>query len=132
MRALKTDDKVKYIADIHPAYTGQKARVIDFDLEIGMAGIRFADGMRLKVYWDEIVPVIDTQEDTGIGTVEMIRDDDGHYIPLECCTMTNPATSGGVGQIDDIDLPCGLECGRDCNECVIQRIMDEYGELTRR
>lgn len=66
-----------------------------------------------------------------IRTIEMIKDDDGHYVPLECCTMTNPKTSGGVSQIDDIDLPCGWDCGRDCNGCVIQRIMDEYGELTQ-
>lgn len=66
-----------------------------------------------------------------VCTVQMIKSDDGHYVPMECCTMTNPGTSGGVSVIDDVDLPCGADCGKDCNECVIQRIMDEYAEITQ-
>ena len=63
--------------------------------------------------------------------VEMIKDDDGHYVPLDCCTMTNPRTSGGVSLIDEIELPCGWDCLRDCNNCIIQKVMDDYGELTQ-
>lgn len=64
-------------------------------------------------------------------TVEMVKDDDGHYVPRECCTVTNPRTSGGVSQVDDIELPCGNNCLFDCDNCIIQRIMDHYGELTQ-
>ncbi len=66
----------------------------------------------------------------NICTVQMIKNDDGHYIPLEYCTTTNPKTSGGTSVIDDIDLPCGADCGKNCEECIIQRIMDEYAEMT--
>lgn len=62
--------------------------------------------------------------------IEMIKDDDGLYAPRECCTFTNPLTSGGRSEIDDIDLPCGADCGNECRECVIQRIMNEYANLT--
>lgn len=67
----------------------------------------------------------------NICTVQMIKNDDGHYIPLECCTLTNPKTSGGISVIDDIDLPCGAGCDKNCEECVIQRIMDEYAEIEK-
>lgn len=80
----------------------------------------------------ECIDKLGQLEDLEDQKIEMIKDDDGHYVPLECCTMTNPATSGGSIQIDDIELPCGLECGSDCNECVIQRIMDKYGELVQK
>ena len=66
-----------------------------------------------------------------ICTVQMIKNDDGHYVPVECCSMANPRTSGGVGEIDEIDLPCGADCGNDCNKCIIQKIMDEYAEITQ-
>lgn len=61
--------------------------------------------------------------------IEMVRDDDGNFVPAECCTYTNPATSGGESQVDDVDLPC-LECAHDCEKCVMQRIMNEYAALT--
>ncbi|MDE6052768.1 MAG: hypothetical protein K2G55_03200 [Lachnospiraceae bacterium] len=64
-------------------------------------------------------------------TVQMIKNDGGHYIPMECCSMTNPRTSGGVSEIDDIELPCGADCGNECDKCIIQRIMDEYAEITQ-
>ncbi len=66
-----------------------------------------------------------------IGTVQMVMNDNGHYVPMECCSMTNPRTSGGFCEIDDIDLPCGSDCGNDCNLCIIQKIMDEYAEITQ-
>lgn len=66
-----------------------------------------------------------------IYTVQMIKNDDGHYVPMECCSMTNPITSRGVSEIDDIDLPCGADCGSNRNNCIIQKIMDEYAEITQ-
>lgn len=66
-----------------------------------------------------------------IGTVHMVKGDNGHYVPMECCSMANPITGGGVSEIDDIDLPCGLDCGNDCDKCIIQKIMDEYAEITQ-
>ena len=66
-----------------------------------------------------------------ICTVQMIKNDDGHYVPMECCSMTNPRTSSGVSEIDEIDLPCGADCGNECNKCIIQKIMDEYAEITK-
>lgn len=66
-----------------------------------------------------------------ICTVQMIKNDGGHYVPMECCSMTNHRTSNGISEIDDIEIPCGLDCGKDCNNCIIQRIMDEYAEITK-
>ncbi len=63
-------------------------------------------------------------------TVQMLKDDDGNYVPRDCCTMTNPATSGGVSEVDDVDLPCGVGCGMNCEECIVQKIMNEYAEIT--
>ena len=62
--------------------------------------------------------------------VEIIKLDDGTYIPRECCTVTNPLTSGGKSEIDDIDMPCGADCDGECSECVVQKIMNEYAILT--
>lgn len=42
--------------------------------------------------------------------IRMIELDDGSFIPRECCTVTNPTTSGGKSVIDDIELPCGADC----------------------
>lgn len=66
-----------------------------------------------------------------IATVQMIKDNEGHYVPWECCSLTNPRTRGGVSEIDDIDLPCGADCGNNCDKCIIQKIMDEYAEITQ-
>ena len=54
---------------------------------------------------------------------------DGHYVPEECCTMTNPITSGGESVADDCEMPCG-ECCEDCDTCIIQKIFDEYSKIT--
>ena len=66
------------------------------------------------------------------GTITMILDNDGcSSVPLECCTMTNPLTTpSGKSEIDDVNLPCGEGCERDCGDCIIQKIMNEYAELT--
>ena len=62
--------------------------------------------------------------------IEMIKLDDNHYIPKECCTVTNPSTSNGKSEIDSIDIPCGADCYQDCSKCIIQKVMDEYAKLT--
>lgn len=67
----------------------------------------------------------------NICTVQMVKNDDGHYVPLECVTMTNPITSGGLREIDDIDFPCGADCNKNCGDCIIQKIMDGYAEITK-
>ena len=61
--------------------------------------------------------------------VEMIKLEDGNYVPKECCTVTNPLTSGGKSYVDDVELPCGENCDNNCGSCVIQKIMNEYAEL---
>lgn len=97
--------------------------------------------------WSEMIAVLEDREWTRmdeamarkkveaivkkqIATVQMIENDEGHYVPWECCSLTNPRTSGGVSGIDDIDLPCGADCGNNCDKCIIQKIMDEYAEIT--
>lgn len=61
-----------------------------------------------------------------VCTVKMVEYE-GHYVPEECCSMTNPATTqGGKSEADDCDTPCGCNCGGDCENCVIQKIMDQY------
>ena len=61
--------------------------------------------------------------------VEMIKLEDGNYVPKECCTVTNPITSGGNSYVDDVELPCGENCDKNCDSCVIQKIMNAYAEL---
>lgn len=63
--------------------------------------------------------------------IEMIKLDDGNFVPKECCSFTNLLTSDGKSEIDDIELPCGTDCGNDCNNCIIQQIMNEYGNEQR-
>lgn len=62
--------------------------------------------------------------------VKMVKFDDKSYVPEECCTVTNPMTSGGKSEIDDVEMPCGADCDGECVECVIQKIMNEYAVLT--
>ena len=59
--------------------------------------------------------------------IKMVELDDGNFVPEECCSFTNPLTSGEKSEIDDVDLPCGSDCENDCNNCIIQKIMNEYG-----
>lgn len=67
----------------------------------------------------------------NVCTVQMLKTDDGHYVPEVCCTVTNPATSGGESVVDDVDLPCSMGCEGDCDMCIIQKVFDEYAEITR-
>lgn len=61
--------------------------------------------------------------------IDMVITDDGDYVPLEMCTTTNPATSGGKSEVDDI-LSCSDVCGCNCSECIIQKLFNEYAILT--
>lgn len=62
--------------------------------------------------------------------IEMIKLDEESYVPRECCTATNPITSSGKSEIDDMDMPCGADCDGECSNCVVQKIMNEYAVLT--
>ena len=64
--------------------------------------------------------------------IEMIKFDENTWVPRECCTMTNPLTSGGESVPDDVHMPCENSdgCTGECSECVIQKIMNEYADLT--
>ena len=59
-------------------------------------------------------------------TVKMIKDEDGNYVPEECCSFSRNFETGNI-EID-VDLPCGADCDDQCQNCVIQRIMNEYTE----
>jgi hypothetical protein len=63
--------------------------------------------------------------------IKMLKTDEG-YVPEKCCTVTNPATTpGGASEVDDVDLPCfGSDCSTDCEDCIIQRVFDEYAKVT--
>lgn len=64
--------------------------------------------------------------------IKMVEFDEGVWVPEECCTMTNPATSEGESVPDDVEMPCeGSEsCTSDCDNCIIQIIMNEYALCT--
>lgn len=63
----------------------------------------------------------------------MIKLEDGDYAPEECCTFGRNFETGEM-EVDDVSLPCGCDCSRggtleiSCESCVIQKIMNEYGE----
>ena len=61
-------------------------------------------------------------------TVKMLEIGHGVYVPEECCSFARSFETGFL-EMDDIDLPCGADCRRDCSDCVIQKIMNEYAEL---
>lgn len=64
--------------------------------------------------------------------IKMIFDEEqGGYIPEECCTFTNPVTTqSGESEIDDVDIPgCTNErCEEDCSKCVIEKIFTDMME----
>lgn len=60
-------------------------------------------------------------------TVKMIKDEDGNYVPEECCSFSRNFETENI-EIDHVDLPCGADCDDQCQNCVIQRIMNEYTE----
>lgn len=53
------------------------------------------------------------------------------YVPREYCTFTNPVTSGGTEEVDYVDMPCENGCNKVCENCTLQKIMNEYARLTR-
>lgn len=68
------------------------------------------------------------EKDTGnIIEMELFE---GDYIPKECCSFTNPRTSGGKSVVDDVNMPCSQGCEDNCKECIIQRILNDYAKLT--
>jgi hypothetical protein len=54
--------------------------------------------------------------------VKMVKLEDGNYIPKECCTINRCL------EVDDVNLPCGVDCREQCSSCVIQKVMNAYGE----
>ena len=62
--------------------------------------------------------------------VEMIKLEDGTYIPKESRGLTNPLTSGESSEVEIASLPCGVGCGEECSSCIIQKIFNEYVKLT--
>lgn len=65
--------------------------------------------------------------------IKMIQDDDGNYVPEECCTFGRNFETGEL-EIDDVSLPCGGDCScggtfeDPCQNCIIQQIMNEYAK----
>ncbi|MBU5480911.1 DUF551 domain-containing protein [Blautia sp. MSJ-19] len=68
-----------------------------------------------------------------MNSVKMIKLEDGDYAPEECCTFGRNFETGEM-EVDDVSLPCGGDCScggtfeDPCKNCVIQKIMNEYGE----
>lgn len=63
-----------------------------------------------------------------MGKVKMIKIEDGSYVPQECCWFAENSETGKQ-ELDKIDMPCGADCDGQCQNCVIQKIMNEYAEL---
>ena len=63
--------------------------------------------------------------------IKMIRVYGDMYVPREYCTFTNPVTSGGTEEVDYVDMPCENGCNKVCENCTLQKIMNEYARLTR-
>lgn len=59
--------------------------------------------------------------------MKMIKLEDGNFVPEECCSFSRNFETGEM-EIDDVSLPCGCDCGHSCENCVIQKIMNEQGE----
>lgn len=62
--------------------------------------------------------------------VRMIKTEDGLFVLKEWCGFTNPLTSGGKSEIDDIDMKCFGDCDGECKKCDLQKLFDEYAKLT--
>lgn len=63
--------------------------------------------------------------------IKMTRVYGDMYAPREYCTFTNPVTSGGTEEVDYVDMPCENGCNKVCENCTLQKIMNEYARLTR-
>lgn len=62
--------------------------------------------------------------------IEMVQMEDGSCVPKEWCSFTNPLTSGGKSEVDDIDMKCFGDCGGECENCDLQKLFNEYAELS--
>ena len=62
--------------------------------------------------------------------VEMYEICEGMFIPKECATFTGGQEGGGEALPDDEGLPCGDGCGKLCEECIIQKVFNDYARLT--
>ena len=62
--------------------------------------------------------------------IKMVKLDDGSYVPEDCCTFTNPVTSHGIVSVDDVNMPCGMDCHLDCEKCIVQKVFNEYAKIT--
>lgn len=58
--------------------------------------------------------------------MKMIKLEDGNFVPEECCSFSRNFETGEM-KIDDVSLPCGCDCGHSCENCVIQKVMNEHG-----
>lgn len=58
--------------------------------------------------------------------IKMTRVYGDMYAPREYCTFTNPVTSGGTEEVDYVDMPCENGCEKECENCTLQKIMNEY------
>lgn len=63
-----------------------------------------------------------------IPAVRMVEYE-GDWVPKECCSFTNPITSGGKSYVDDVDMPC-VNCQGICAACVVQMLMNDYARVT--
>lgn len=54
MKGIKTGDRVKYISDAQPEYTGQECIALDFDLEHRLMSLQCRDGQVIGAFWDEV------------------------------------------------------------------------------
>lgn len=54
MKSLKTGDEVIYKSDVHGDYTGQRCKIVDFDIEHRLMSLECSDGQIIAAFWDEI------------------------------------------------------------------------------
>lgn len=87
--------------------------------------------MKTIDFFFDLMTIIRETEIEVEDMIRMVKYEDG-YVPEECCTMTNPQTSGGKREPDDVQMPCegGSACDGECSTCIIQRIMNAYASCT--
>lgn len=63
--------------------------------------------------------------------VEMVRLENGDYVPKAWCTFANPATTeSGKSEVDDVEPPCSEGCKNECESCTIQAVFNDYAKLS--
>lgn len=78
-----------------------------------------SDGMEIKD--DEYISGR-TLGEKDMEKVKMVKLEDGNYIPEECCTIGRKTIA------ETTDLPCAVDCYEQCQNCVVQKVMNAYGE----